>query len=148
MANAAEYSNYRQAATGQPVPKPYGNVDTDWYRTILRNAMEQSHSLSVSGGTDKSSFLFNVGYMDDQGIIVGNTFKRLTVRLNSDYTITDNLKLSALGSYSNSINQNGFNNIDIDPNGIVDGHTSAYHDAYRAAPTVPSKIEALYGNTS
>jgi len=148
MANAAEYSNYRQAATGQPVPPPLDKANTDWYKTILRNAMEQSHNISLSGGTDKSTFLFNVGYLNDDGIIVGNTFKRLTMRLNSDYSITDKLKLSLQSSYSNSINQNAFNNIDIDPNGIVDGHNTAYSDAYRAAPTIPVRVGGLYGNTS
>src|SRR5882762_1395132 len=39
MANAAEYSNYRQAATGLPVPAPLDNANTNWYKTILRNAM-------------------------------------------------------------------------------------------------------------
>ncbi len=145
MADAAEYSNYRQAATGLPVPTPLDNANTNWYKTILRNAMEQSHSLSISGGTDKSHFLFNMGYLNDQGIIVGNTFKRITMRLNSDYSILDNLKLGVQASYANSINQNGFNNIDIDPNGNVG---SVYNDAYRAAPTVPNRIGGLYGNTS
>lgn len=144
MANAAEYSNYRQAATGQPV-QVIDNANTNWYNTILRNALEQSHNLSISGGSDKSHFLFNAGYMNDNGIIVGNNFKRITLRLNSDYSVLDNLKLSVQASYANSINQNGFNNIDIDPNGNVG---SVYNDAYRAAPTVPNKIGNLYGNTS
>lgn len=148
MADAAEYSNYRQDATGQPVPPPLDNANTNWYKTILRNAMEQIHNISFSGGSDKSTFLFNVGYLNDDGIIIGNTFKRLTMRLNSDYAIMDNLKLSLQSSYSNSINQNGFNFIDIDPNGIVDGHNTAYSDAYRAAPTVPNRVGGLYGNTS
>jgi len=145
MANTAEYSNYRQAATGQIVPPPDYNADTDWYKTILRNAMEQSHNISLSGGTDKSHFLLNAGYLNDQGIIVGNSFKRITIRLNSDYAITEKLKFGLQASYANSINQNGFNNIDIDPNGNVG---SVYNDAYRAAPTVPSIIGGLYGNTS
>src|SRR6185369_2190964 len=148
MANTAEYSNYRQAATGQIVPPPLDNANTDWYKTILRNAMEQSHNISVSGGADKSSYLFNVGYLDDQGIVVGNSFKRITMRLNSEYTISDYLKLSLQSSYANSVNQNGFNNIDMDPNGNIDAFNTAYRDAYRAAPTVPSIVDGLYGNTS
>jgi len=148
MANTAEYSNYRQAATGQVVPPPLDNADTDWYKTILRNAMEQTHNISVSGGADKSTYLFNVGYLDDQGIVVGNSFKRITMRLNSEYSISDPLKLSLQSSYASSVNQNGFNNIDMDPNGNIDAFSSAYSDAYRAAPTVPSIVNGLYGNTS
>ena len=148
MANTAEYSNYRQAATGQAVPPPLDNANTDWYKTILRNAMEQSHNISVSGGADKSTYLFNVGYLNDQGIVVGNSFKRITMRLNSEYVISDQLKLSLQSSYASSVNENGFNNIDMDPNGNIDAFNTAYRDAYRAAPTVPSIVDGLYGNTS
>jgi len=144
MANTAEYQNYVQAATGI-TPVQQGNANTNWYGTILRNALEQTHNVSLSGGSDKSTYLFNVGYMNDQGIILDNTFKRLTMRLNSEYFVTDQLKLGTQASYSNSINQNGFNNINIDPNGNVGG---VYQDAYRAAPTIPSQIGGLYGNTS
>jgi len=145
MANSAEYANYVQASTGVIPPAPQNNANTNWYSTILRNALEQTHNISFSGGTDKSTYLFNVGYMNDQGIILDNTFKRLTLRLNSEYFITDQIKLGVQASYSNSINQNGFNNINIDANGNVGG---VYGDAYRAAPIIPSRIGGLYGNTS
>jgi TonB-linked SusC/RagA family outer membrane protein len=145
MANSAEYANYVQAATGIVPPTPQNNANTNWYSTILRNALEQTHNISFSGGTDKSTYLFNAGYMNDQGIILDNTFKRLTLRLNSEYFITDQVKLGVQTSYTNSINENGFNNINIDPNGNVGG---VYNDAYRAAPIIPNKINGLYGNTS
>lgn len=143
MANNAEYSNYRQAASGSAPPA--SDYDTDWYNTILRNAWQQTHNISLSSGTDKATYLFNVGYLQDQGIVVENEFKRLTLRFNNDYKITDKIKVGLQSSYGNSINENGFGNIDIDPYGNIG---SVYNDAYRAAPTVPDIIGGLYGNTS
>ncbi|MBS1490202.1 MAG: TonB-dependent receptor [Bacteroidetes bacterium] len=143
MANSAEYNNYVQAASGL-IP-PASTYNTDWYSVILRNALEQTHNLSFSGGADKSTFLFNVGYMDDNGIVINNNFKRLTMRLNSDYKLTDNLKLGIQSSFASSANQNGFGNLDIDPNGNVG---SVYNDAYRAAPIIPSIVNGRYGNSS
>ncbi|MBL0744271.1 SusC/RagA family TonB-linked outer membrane protein [Chryseolinea lacunae] len=143
MANSAEYSNYVQAAVG--TPPPASSYNTDWYKTILRTAWEQSHNLSISGGSDKSTYLFNVGYLNDEGIVIGNEFKRLTLRLNNDYQIRENLKFGFQSSYGNSINQNGFNVIDIDTYGNVG---SVYSDAYRAAPFIPSIVDGRYGNTS
>ena len=145
MANTAEYSNYVQDATGN-APNVSGITgNTNWYKTILRNALEQSHNISISGGSDKTTYLFNVGYLDDQGIVIDNEFKRLTLRLNNDYQVTDYLKFGFQSSYSNSNNQNGFGNIDIDPYGNIG---SVYNDAYRAAPVIPSIIDGKYGNTS
>ncbi|MEO7991804.1 MAG: TonB-dependent receptor [Chryseolinea sp.] len=143
MANAAEYSNYVQAATGDAPPASLYN--TDWYGAILRNAIEQSHNISLSGGTDKSTFLLNVGYLNDQGIVIDNTFKRLTIRMNDEYKINNILKFGLQSSYSNSVNQNGFNNLDIDAYGNIG---SVYNDAYRSAPTIPSVVDGKYGNTS
>jgi TonB-dependent starch-binding outer membrane protein SusC len=143
MANAAEYSNYIQAATGNPAPSsPY---NTDWYGTILRNAFQQNHNISVSGGTDKATYLFNVGYLADQGIILNNDFERFTVRFNNDYKISDKIQFGFQTSYGNSVNENAFGNINIDAFGNVG---SVYNNAYRASPTITSIQDGRYGNTS
>jgi TonB-linked SusC/RagA family outer membrane protein len=143
MANAQEYANYVQAATGT-IP-PTSSYDTDWYNTILRNAFYHNHNISLSGGTDKSTYFLNVGYFDDQGIVLDNYFKRLTARVNEEYSITKKIKIGIQSSFSHSINQNSFSNIDIDPNGKIG---NVYNDAYRAAPIIPSRVEGRYGNTS
>lgn len=143
MANAAEYDNYVQAASGSPPPA--SDYNTDWYGVILRNAWQQNHNISLSGGTDKSTYLLNTSYLDDQGIVIDNDFKRWTIRLNTEYNIRKNLKFGVLSSFGNSINENGFNNLDIDAYGNIG---SVYNDAYRASPIVPSIIDGKYGNTS
>jgi TonB-linked SusC/RagA family outer membrane protein len=143
MANSTEYSNYVQAATGKAPPA--SSYSTDWYNTILRTAWQQNHNVSISGGTDKATHLLNIGYLNDQGIVIGNDFKRLTVRLNEDYTLSKFIKVGLQSSYGNSINQNGFGNIDIDAFGNIG---SVYNDAYRAAPIIPDIVDGRYGNTS
>lgn len=143
MANAAEYSNYVQAATGA-VP-PVSEYDTDWYDVILRNAWQQNHNLSLSGGNEKSTFFLNFGFLKDEGIVIDNDFQRFTIRFNNEYNISDKIKFGLLTSFGNSINQNGFGNLDIDAYGNIG---SVYNDAYRAAPIIPSIVDGRYGNTS
>ncbi len=124
---------FPQAAFGPPVfPTGYS---TDWYGQILRNAVEQSHGISLSGASDKTKYLLSVGYADDQGIVIGNDYKRFTVRSNNEFQLADNLKLGTLVSYTNDINQN----VNL---------VSAYNDAYRAAPVIPGMVNGKYGNTS
>jgi TonB-dependent starch-binding outer membrane protein SusC len=143
MASAEEYRNYVQAATG--TAPPVSNADTDWYKTILRNALQQNHNISISGGSDKATYFFNTGYLEDQGIVLNNKFKRFTLRLNQEYRITEDLKFSLQTSYNNNNNQNAFGNINIDAFGNIGG---VYNDAYRASPTIASAIDGRYGNTS
>lgn len=143
MAKSEEYSNYVQAATGAiPPASPY---NTDWYETILRNAVWQNHNVSLSGTTDRSNYFLSMGYLDDEGIVINNNFKRFTVRLNEEYSINDKIKFGLQSSFGNSINQNGFGNINIDAFGNIG---SVYNNAYRAAPIIASIVDGRYGNTS
>ncbi|KXK38858.1 MAG: TonB-dependent receptor [Saprospiraceae bacterium] len=133
MANASEYANYASSATGQTVVA--GDVSTDWYREILRNAFVHNHNLSISGGTEKMSHFLGFGYLDEDGIVLNNNFKRLDVRANLDYDLFTFLKIGLTSSYSNSINK------DVNLG-------AAYNNAYRAAPIIPGKVDGRYGNTS
>ncbi len=143
MASSAEYANYYQAATGKTIDATQAN--TNWYGTILRNAIEQTHNVSISGSSDKNSYLLNVGYLNDEGIVIKNRFKRLTVRFNDEYSISSAVKVGLQSSFGSSSNHNGFNNLNIDANGNIGG---VYNDAYRAAPVIPSIVNGKYGNTS
>jgi TonB-linked SusC/RagA family outer membrane protein len=143
MASADEYKNYYQAATGDVITGTSAN--TDWYKTILRNAFEQNHNLSISGGNENTTYFFSGSYLNDEGIVIGNQFKRFTLRSNMDFKISKYIKAGIQSSFANAVNENGFNNLDIDENGNIGG---AYSDAYRAAPTIAAKVGDKYGNVS
>jgi len=143
MANAEEYKNYYQAATGVSITGSTAN--TNWYKTILRNALEQNHNISISGGNDKTAYFFSSSYLNDEGIVIDNKFKRFTLRLNLDFKLSKYIKTGIQSSFANAINENGFNNLDIDENGNIG---SAFNDAYRAAPTISPKVGDKYGNVS
>ncbi|MEI8047501.1 MAG: TonB-dependent receptor [Bacteroidota bacterium] len=143
MANADEYKNYYQAATGEVLSGATAN--TDWYKTILRNAFEQNHNLSVSGGNENTTYFFSGSYLNDEGIVLENQFKRFTLRSNMDFKISKYIKAGIQASFANAVNENGFNNLDIDENGNIGG---AYSDAYRAAPIINAKVGDKYGNVS
>jgi TonB-dependent starch-binding outer membrane protein SusC len=143
MANADEYKNYYQAATGTALTGTSAN--TDWYKTILRNAFEQNHNLSISGGNENTTYFFSGSYLNDEGIVLENQFKRFTFRSNMDFKISKYIKSGFQASFANAINENGFNNLDIDENGNIGG---AYSDAYRAAPIIEARVGDKYGNVS
>lgn len=61
---------------------------TDWQDEITRTALTHSHSISLSGGSDKFTFAASGGYMDQDGTIYGSNFKRYNGRFNGDGTVT------------------------------------------------------------
>ena len=133
MANAAQYLNYLQATIGLPTaPTPY---NTNWFNQVLRNAFYQNHNLSVSGSTAQDKYALSVGYLDNNGIIIDNSYKRYTVRFNNEFTPTSFIRIGSTASFANQSTQNV-------PTGVIT------EDAYRAAPLVASMVNGKFGNTS
>jgi TonB-linked SusC/RagA family outer membrane protein len=60
---------------------------TDWFHQIFRAAPTQNHSLTMSGGTDKSNYLFSVGYLNQQGTLLDTYLKRYSARINTEFKI-------------------------------------------------------------
>lgn len=133
MANAEEYANYASAASGTLVN--VGQYDTDWYGEILRNAFTTNHSVSISGGSEKTSHFLALGYLEEEGIVLNSKFSRFTVRSNTDYSLSKFIKAGLNASFTQSHD-----------NAVNLG--TAYNNAYRAAPIIPGLIDGRYGNTS
>ena len=80
------------------------NTNTNWNDYVFRTGQQQNHSLSVSGGNDKTQFYLSAGYSDQQGIVVCNSFDRYTFNANVDQKLSKWLKagFSFNGSYQNN----------------------------------------------
>ncbi len=68
-------------------------VDTDWQDLLFQTGKQQSHQIGVSGGTEKMRYNVSLNYFEQEGIIEGSQFERLTFRTNLDIKVTDKLKL-------------------------------------------------------
>ncbi|MDR2584940.1 MAG: TonB-dependent receptor [Prevotellaceae bacterium] len=64
-------------------------TNTNWLDYVFRTGFQHSHTLSMSGGTDKAHFYLSGGYSSQEGIIVANNYKRFTVRANGDVRPVD-----------------------------------------------------------
>lgn len=77
-------------------------VSTDWYDLIMDSAVTQNYQLSVNGGTEKTKVSFSLDYFDEDGVLIGDDFSRLTGRLNVSQKIGKNLEAGASMLFSNS----------------------------------------------
>lgn len=72
----------------------YSSVNTDWQDEVFRkNAFIHNYNLSVDGGNDKGHYSFSASYFGQDGTLKGSDYKRLTLRLNSDYEVFKWLKI-------------------------------------------------------
>ena len=75
----------------------YG-ADTDWFDQIMRTAISQNHSLSLSGGGSAHNYRASVNYMDMEGIMKDNSYENINFRFQfSQRAINDRLKIGLTG---------------------------------------------------
>ena len=64
---------------------------TDWWAAFEnKNAVQQNHSVTLTGGSDRSKFAMSYTYTGNEGIMgadVASFYKRHTIRINSDHVL-------------------------------------------------------------
>jgi len=93
------------AAAGDPRVDPslynlksYRIAQTDktgnnWYKVLFNPALIQNHQLSLSGANDKSNYAVTLGYLNNQGTEINSYFKRLSLRVNTEFKIKPWLRI-------------------------------------------------------
>ena len=61
-------------------------IDTYWPDILFRTGVSRTHELNMSGGNEKTKFFMSAGMFDQQGIDLGSSLTRYTVRFNLDHT--------------------------------------------------------------
>lgn len=100
------------------------DVNTDWYREILRPADIQNHSLSLSGGSESATYSLGVNYFTQEGILnMKNEYERFNLRTKVDFQATDWLALGGNMILSNALR--------------FGEQAGAWNQAYFAVPILP-----------
>ncbi len=100
------WGNIIDPATGQVRPDAQAVWNEDWLDAVTRkNAFRHEHVMSVNGGTEKTKYMFSLGYLKENGILKTTSFERYSARANVDSQIKDwlaaNINTSLAHSTSN-----------------------------------------------
>ncbi len=74
--------------------------NTDWFKELFSPNISQSHSVSMSGGTDRGRYYSSMSLMSDPGWSKRSKVSRYTMNMNGSFDIYDNLTLTVIGSAS------------------------------------------------
>jgi len=97
----------RLQTTATPDGLDLMQIDTDWQDAVfVKDASIQNYYFSMDGGNDKSNYMVSANYFDQNGTIIGSSYKRLTLRLNTSYQMRKWLKVGQNLSFANSSNYN------------------------------------------
>ena len=101
----AEMTTDIQNITGGTVPAEFLDISllgegTNWQEALFDARPLQKHQLSLSGGSEKTTFYLSGEYFTQEGIAVGSDFERYSVRLNVDNQTRDWLKINGNFNFS------------------------------------------------
>lgn len=83
--------------------------DTDWRDLVVNRGQTQDYGLSVSGGSDRTTYYLAASIFDQEGILPASTFQRGSTRINVETRITDflTMALSSNNSFSEQYSSPG-----------------------------------------
>ena len=82
---------------------------TDWFKQIEQTGITQVHNISMSGGTDKTSYRASINYRDIQGVMITTGNTQLNGRINiSQKALNDKLTLDLNLGATEKKSQYGF----------------------------------------
>lgn len=137
LLNAKDFAIYVNDAANDTEFFVYPRSGTNWQDEVFETAKFTSTNFSVTGGTEKLAYSGGISYLNQDGIVGGdkNNYERLTARLNLQYDVLDNLKVTATGLHTISEKQNLpeggigavlYNTVNINPTLAVRDENGAY----------------------
>ncbi len=67
---------------------------TDWENLLINDeAIQQDHTVAVSGSTPNTNYYMSLGYLTNEGLSVGDVFKTVRARVNLENKITNFLSV-------------------------------------------------------
>lgn len=98
LLNATQYAvlrNESSVAAGRPIVFPDVSslgLGTDWQKAIFNNSAKRYlHEISLSGGSERSTFYVSAGIQNQEGIVATeiSNYNKLNIRLNSTHKISN-----------------------------------------------------------
>ncbi len=72
----------------------------DYQNLLFREAPILNHSLSISGGTQETKYIFSGSYFKQDGVIIGSSSDRYTAKLGIDQNFSNQLRMGVSGNFS------------------------------------------------
>lgn len=139
MANAREYAILaNESAENRGASPIFSDPDQfgegfDWQDWLINPANIQSHQVSASGGNENMTYNVSGNYLKQDGIIRKSNYERVSLRVNNEYFISDNI------SFGHNINF-AYQNFQNESQG-GDGVTGLIMYSLQADPTLTPRNE-------
>jgi len=111
----------------------------DWQNAVLQTGVSQNHSLSISGGDDKSQYFISGSYLNQDGVILNSGLKRFIGKLNYDKEVLPGFKIGVAltGNKSTQNSLTTFEGVNYNSSPYSKGIANSLTYALYIPPVVP-----------
>jgi len=103
----------------------------DWFHDVFKAAPTQQHTLSASGGSDKSTYLMSLNYQNTVGTLLSTYEKRYSLRVNTTTSgLNGHVRFGESGFVTYRENNGGYN-------GSTQNEGDIISYTYREMPIIP-----------
>ena len=74
--------------------------NTDWFDLLFKNSIQHTHSVSISGGSDKAQYYASVSAMADPGWTKRSSVERYTANMNASFNLSKKVAFGVITSAS------------------------------------------------
>lgn len=111
------------------------NQNTDWLSQVRQNTQTWDNNFSMSGGGERATYRFSLGYLDEGGTTIGTDFSRLNSSLRVSYHFSKKLRFDAQFNYSQSKKNENYYNVRSEAFRKAPNKSPYYIDAATGEPT-------------
>lgn len=108
---------------------------TDWLGEVTRTGTQQSHNVSLTGGSEKMQYAASLNYFTQKGVVKNNAMDRFTMKVNLDQQLSKYIK----AGLSIHLSRNQYTNSSLGDNDFE--NAGIISSALRFDPSVPVRDE-------
>ena len=130
-------------------------ITRDWQDDVFRTSFQHEHQLSISGGTEQTTYMAAVSYLNQPGVVYNSNYERVNVYTSISQVLNKWLTIGLIGQFVNretgGLTPNLEHAIKQSPYGIFMADNGNYYDEpmdYSNLPNPMRNVRADNKNTS
>jgi TonB-linked SusC/RagA family outer membrane protein len=128
-------------ANPAPFVAPYTDAQmaaartTDWFDAVTRTGQQQTHNISLTGGSEATQYVVSLNYFNQEGVIKNNDLTRLSANVNLDHQVSRYVKTGI----SLNLSRNEYNSVPLGDNAWE--NSGILQAALHSLPYIPVRDE-------
>lgn len=111
IGNILKYNKFKGVADSEIINPLTGKLNPNattykwkdnWQTDPFESGFRQEYNANISGGSETTKAYLSLGYLGDEGYVVGSGFKRYNARLKADHQINKNIRIGGNIFYSHT----------------------------------------------